>query len=102
MKNYITIFIVSFFISCSSDSADSVSIPDPTPISKPVTPAPVVKYTLSVTAGEGGTVSTTGGEYESGQTVSVTATPQGEYVFKDWSDGNTDATRTITVSQILT
>jgi len=57
-----------------------------------------VKYTLSVTAGEGGTVSTTGGEYESGQTVSVTATPQGEYLFKDWSDGNTNATRTITVS----
>ena len=61
MKSYITIFILSFFISCSSDSADSVSIPDPTPISKPVTPAPVVKYTLSVTAGEGGTVSTPGG-----------------------------------------
>ena len=98
MKNYITIFIVSFFISCSSDSVDSVSVPEPTPISKPVTPAPVVKYTLSVTAGEGGTVSTTGGEYESGQTVSVTATPQGEYLFKDWSDGNTNATRTITVS----
>ena len=98
MKNLITIFIVSFLISCSSESADSVSVPEPTPISKPVTPAPVVKYTLSVTAGEGGTVSTTGGEYESGQTVSVTATPQGEYLFKDWSDGNTNATRTITVS----
>ena len=98
MKNLITIFIVSFLISCSSDSADSVSVPEPTPISKPVTPAAVVKYTLSVTAGEGGTVSTTGGEYESGQTVSVTATPEGEYLFKDWSDGNTNATRTITVS----
>ena len=98
MKNLITIFIVSFLISCSSESADSVSVPEPTPISKPVTPAPVVKYTLSVTAGEGGTVSTTGGEYESGQTVSVTATPQGEYLFKDLSDGNTNATRTITVS----
>ncbi len=98
MKNLITIFIVSFLISCSSENADSVSVPEPTPISKPVTPAPVVKYTLSVTAGEGGTVSTTGGEYESGQTVSVTATPEGEYLFKDWSDGNTNATRTITVS----
>ena len=98
MKNFITIFIVSFFISCSSESAGSVSVPEPTPISKPVTPAAVVKYTLSVTAGEGGTVSTTGGEYESGQTVSVTATPEGEYLFKDWSDGNTNATRTITVS----
>ena len=89
MKNFINIFTLSLFISCSSDSADSVSVPEPTP---------VVKYTLSVTAGEGGTVSTTGGKYESGQTVSVTATPQVEYLFKDWSDGNTNATRIITVS----
>ena len=62
-------------------------------------PAPIVKYTITLSAGEGGTVSTTGGEYEAGQTVSVTATPQGEYLFKDWSDGNTNATRTITVVQ---
>ena len=55
-------------------------------------------YTITLSAGEGGTVSTTGGEYEAGQTVSVTATPQGEYVFTSWSDGNTDATRTITIS----
>ena len=52
-------------------------------------PAPIVKYTITLSAGEGGTVSTTGGEYEAGQTVSVTATPQGEYVFTSWSDGNT-------------
>ena len=75
-------------LSCSSDET-----------STPVTPpAPIVKYTIALSAGEGGTVSTTGGEYEAGQTVSVTATPQGEYIFKDWSDGNTDATRTITIS----
>jgi hypothetical protein len=94
-------FLLSIFaivLSCSSDETSTPSIPTSTPISKPVTPAPVVKYTLSVTAGEGGTVSTTGGEYESGQTVSVTATPEGEYLFKDWSDGNTNATRTLTVS----
>jgi len=76
-------------LSCSSDETS-------TPVTPP--PAPIVKYTITLSAGEGGTVSTTGGEYESGQTVSVTATPQGEYLFKDWSDGNTDATRTITVS----
>ena len=95
------IFLLSIFaivLSCSSDETSTPSISTSTPISKPVTPAAVVKYTLSVTAGEGGTVSTTGGEYESGQTVSVTATPEGEYLFKDWSDGNTNATRTITVS----
>jgi len=85
-------FILSIFaivLSCSSDETS-------TPVTPP--PAPIVKYTITLSAGEGGTVSTTGGEYESGQTVSVTATPQGEYLFKDWSDGNTNATRTITVS----
>src|SRR6056300_738259 len=75
-------------LSCSSDETS-------TPITPP---APIVKYTITLSAGEGGIVSTTGGEYEAGQTVNVTATPQGEYVFTSWSDGNTDATRTITVS----
>ena len=86
------LFLLTAFalvLSCSSDETS-------TPVTPP--PAPIVKYTITLSAGEGGTVSTTGGEYESGQTVSVTATPQGEYLFKDWSDGNTDATRTITVS----
>ena len=86
------IFLLSIFaivLSCSSDETS-------TPVTPP--PAPIVKYTITLAAGEGGTVSATGGEYEAGQTVSVTATPQGDYLFKDWSDGNTDATRTITVS----
>lgn len=85
------LFIISIFAIVSSCSSDETS----TPITPP---APIIKYTITLSAGEGGTVSTTGGEYEAGQTVSVTATPQGEYLFKDWSDGNTDATRTITVS----
>ncbi|MDA9888118.1 hypothetical protein N9D52_02975 [Flavobacteriaceae bacterium] len=97
-KLFFLLSIFAIVLSCSSDETSTPSISTSTPISKPVTPAAVVKYTLSVTAGEGGTVSTTGGEYESGQTVSVTATPEGEYLFKDWSDGNTNATRTITVS----
>ena len=101
-KLFFLLSIFAIVLSCSSDETSTPSIPTSTPISKPVTPAPVVKYTLSVTAGEGGTVSTTGGEYESGQTVSVTATPEGEYVFKNWSDGNTNATRTITISSSST
>ena len=86
------LFLLSIFaivLSCSSDETSTPVTPQP---------APIVKYTITLSAGEGGTVSTTGGEYEAGQTVSVTATPQGEYLFKDWSDGNTNATRTITVS----
>ena len=86
------LFLLSIFaiiLSCSSDETSTPVLPPP---------APIVKYIITLSAGEGGTVSTTGGEYEEGQTVSVTASPQGEYLFKDWSDGNTDATRTITVS----
>ena len=88
-KLLLLLSIFAIFLSCSSDETS-------TPVTPP--PAPIVKYTITLSAGEGGTVSSTGGEYEAGQTVSVTATPQGEYLFKDWSDGNTNATRTITVS----
>ena len=83
----------SLVLSCSSDEDLPPSLPPP---------APIAKYTITLSAGEGGTVSTTGGEYESRQTVNVTATPQGEYVFTSWSDGNIDATRTITVSSNTT
>lgn len=90
MKKLLSLLsIFAIVLSCSSDETS-------TPVTPP--PASIAKYTITLSAGEGGTVSTTGGEYESGQTVNVTATPQGEYVFASWSDGNTDATRTITVS----
>ena len=88
-KLFFLLSIFAIILSCSSDETS-------TPVTPP--PASIVKYTITLSAGEGGTVSTTGGEYESGQTVNVTATPQGEYVFASWSDGNTNATRTITVS----
>ena len=80
LLSIVTIFLL--VLSCSSDET-------------PVTPQPpITKYTITFSAGDGGSVSTTGGEYEKGQTVTVTATPQGEYIFTSWSDGNTDATRT--------
>ncbi len=88
-KLFFLLIAFTLILSCSSDETS-------TPVTPP--PAPIAKYTITLSAGEGGTVSTTGGEFDAGQTVSVTATPQGEYVFTSWSDGNTDATRTITVS----
>jgi nitrite reductase/ring-hydroxylating ferredoxin subunit len=63
---------------------------------------PLIKYNVLISAGEGGTVSTGGGEFTQGQIVNVTASPQGEYIFKEWSDGNTNATRTINVSSDIT
>lgn len=55
------------------------------------------KFTLTLTATEGGTV-TGGGTYESGTTATLTATPNSGYKFVKWSDGDTNATRTVTVT----
>ncbi|MDC0479666.1 VCBS repeat-containing protein [Flavobacteriaceae bacterium] len=57
----------------------------------------VNSYTLTVTAGEGGTVNG-GGEYEEGTEVTITATPDEGYEFIGWSDGETSIERVITIS----
>jgi len=54
---------------------------------------PVVKYTLSVSASEGGTVDKTGGSYDEGSSVVITAIPDEGYEFIEWSgdaSGNTN------------
>ena len=43
-------------------------------------------YTLSVSAGEGGIVSSEGGTYEEGTEVTITATPNEGYSFVKWGD----------------
>lgn len=69
-----------FNYSCSSDDDDSAppSVIQ-TPTAEPETPAPT-QYTLTVSAGEGGSVSTEGGTYGEGTTITVTATPKDGYV----------------------
>jgi hypothetical protein len=59
----------------------------------------VNSYTLTVTAGEGGSVSSEGGEYEEGTEVTITATPDEGYQFIGWSDGEASAERVITITQ---
>lgn len=56
-------------------------------------------YTLTVKTNSDayGTV-TGGGTYENGATATLTATPKTGYKFVKWNDGNTSATRTVTVS----
>ena len=54
-------------------------------------------YTLTVTAGTGGIVSG-GGTYNYGATATLKATPSTGYHFVKWSDGNTNASRTVTVT----
>ncbi len=48
-----------------------------------------------------GTV-TGGGAYTYGSSVKITATPQKGYLFSKWSDGNTSASRTVTVNGATT
>ena len=61
--------------------------------------APVVLYELVVSTEEGGSVNTSGGSYESGSSVTITATPESEYLFVGWTGTeSTDNPLTITVN----
>tara|TARA_B100001094_G_scaffold256434_1_gene255619 strand:+ start:80 stop:1330 length:1251 start_codon:yes stop_codon:yes gene_type:complete len=80
----LTIAILSFILvhSCSSEEDDTTA-PNVIQTSEPEPPAPT-QYSLTVTAGEGGTVSTEGGTYDEGTEVTITATPSEGYRFIGW------------------
>ena len=48
----------------------------------------VISFTLTVNSSSGGDVSTPGGSFNQGQSVSITATPDSEYIFVNWSNGS--------------
>ena len=55
-------------------------------------------YSVILTADQNGIVSG-GGTYNYGESVTITATPNDGYTFSQWSDGNTDNPRTLTVTE---
>ena len=59
------------------------------------------EYTLTVT-GDAHTTVTGSGTYPTGTSVQIEATPDSHYHFVQWSDGNTDNPRTITVTSNIT
>ena len=74
-------------------------------------PSPTTKYTVSATAGEGGTVSikngnedvTSGSTVVAGSTITFTANPASGYKFKNWTVNNTtneETSTTLTISNI--
>ena len=101
MKNLflIPIFLIVFF-SCSPDEetqAVTNSVQATTPEPEVETPEPVVvQYTLTVTAGDGGSV-TNGGTFDDGTSVSVTASANEGYEFIGW-DGNDSTNEAITIT----
>ena len=87
MRRLAYLSILLLFTYCSSDS-DSAEIVIPQ----------TLNYKLSVAAGEGGSVSSAGGSYKSGQVVTITATANSEYVFSGWSNGSNDNPLTVTIN----
>ena len=59
-------------------------------------------YTLTVTAGEGGSVNDVSGTYPENTQVTVTATPDDGYSFLKWSDGNKSNPRTVKMTKNIT
>ena len=72
MKKFVLLIGLCLFIFTCSKGDDNT----------PVVPQ---KFTVSVSASDGGSVSTSGGEYNENTSVSITATPQQGYEFLGWS-----------------
>ena len=84
MKKLILLFLGLMLISCSSDSPEDVI-------------TPTTNYTLAVASSEGGSVSTTGGTYEGGTKLSITATASEGYEFTGWT-GSTETSNVINIT----
>ena len=102
MKFYLSllpiyILFLTLVFSCSKEEEDITppsTVQQPTPESESQAPT---QYTLTVTASEGGTVSTEGGTYNQGTQVTITATANDGYRFTGW-EGNTSTSESLTIT----
>ncbi len=100
MKRFPLYLSFLLILTCAKDSTEDKSSVYITPPSDTSNTSPTVtKYTLSVSAGEGGKVSSEGGEYEEGTEVTITAIPNEGYEFQRWSDGSTQESITISIDK---
>ena len=89
MKKLFICLSLLFILTCAKEDSQS---PNNTPSN--ITP----RYTLTASAGEGGSVSPTTGSFNAGTEVSVTATPNSGYQFTSWSNGSTVNPVTVTLN----
>jgi len=82
---YISLLLL---LTCAKEDSQAPNTP-PTQIVK--------QYTLTASAGDGGSV-TGGGTFASGTQVSLTATPNSGYSFSGWSNGSTANPLTVTLN----
>lgn len=88
----------------STSASGSVNVNESTKVTKDVTYYAIWqinRYELIVNPSVGGTV-TGGGTYDYGTKVTLKATPSDGYHFVKWSDGDTNPTRTVTVTRSYT
>jgi len=92
---HFTLILTAFIIlySCSAEEEDTA--PPPSIIQTPE-PAPT-QYTLTVTAVEGGTVSTEGGTYDEGTEITINANANEGFRFTGW-EGNDSTSESLTIT----
>jgi len=93
MKRFSFYIFLLLLITCAKDSTEdnsSVYVAPPTNTVNPTPTPTVTQYTLTVAAGEGGSVSTTGGTYNDGTSLSISASANEGYSFTGWSNGSSD------------
>ena len=85
------LFLLFFITLTSCSSEEETPKPETTPAPTPT------QYTLTVSSEECGSVSTEGGTYDEGTTITVTATPSEGYEFVGWL-GSDETERELVIS----
>ena len=93
MKKIFSLIIFLFIISCSKDKETPK---EQNQIIQEESTSAKIQYSIDVSAQNGGSISTSGGTYDEGSEVTITATPDEGYNFIGW-DGITETSSTITI-----
>ena len=111
MQCFRSLFIISsilILVSCSKDSDGTSEVNLGSSYSSysgygNTQTAAATQYSLTVSAGVGGSVSTSGGTYDDGTIVTITATPNDGYEFTGWNGSDSsNATIDITINSNTT
>ena len=98
LLSILSLIMLALIFRCSSKEEDTTLPPSILATPEPEPPAPK-QYILTVTAGEGGKVSTEGGTYDEGTSITITATPNEGYEFVGWvGSDSTDNSLTINLN----
>jgi hypothetical protein len=100
MKKLLIYLSFLLLLTCAKDSTEdnsSVYVSSQTNTTNTNPTTTITQYTLTVTAGEGGSVSNSGGTYNQGTQVTITATANDGYRFTGW-EGNTSTSESLTIT----